>query len=162
MDDRGLLRHALAVLAYRAGKCLRDAPPEFARFSTGDGAWRPLHLATHLADLMAWAVTVVRGVPEYQDSTPAGWDEEVARFYARLAELDAHLAGDAPVEGGCERLLAGPVADALTHVGQLAMLRRMAGVPVVAESFYRAEIVTGRVGREQAEPVRVFVRRAVD
>lgn len=161
MSDRELLRHALAVLAYRASKTLRDAPTEFASYSTGPGAWTPLHLVTHLADLLAWAVTVVRGAPAYQDSKPQSWDAEVERFLARLAELDAHFASELPIDGGCERLFAGPIADALTHVGQLALLRRMSGAPVVAESFYRAQIETGRVGLDQAPPVRTFTRPPV-
>jgi len=161
MTDRDLLRHSLAVLAYRAAKPLRGAPATFAQFSTGVGTWTPLHLATHLADLMAWAVTVVRGAPAYRDSVPSTWDAEIARFFAGLGELDAHLAKGLPVDGGCERLLAGPIADALTHVGQLAMLRRMAGVPIVAESYYKAAIEPGRVGFDQAAPVRPFTRPPV-
>jgi hypothetical protein len=51
-----------------------------------------------------------------------------------------------------EKLIQGPLADALTHVGQLAMLRGMAGVPVRPESYPRAEIVVGRVGIDQAAP----------
>lgn len=161
MSDRELLRHALAVLAYRASKALRDAPPEFAGYSTGAGAWTPLHLVAHLADLMAWAVTVVRGAPAYQDSMPTSWDAEVERFFAQLAELDVHFASERSIEGGCERLFAGPIADALTHVGQLALLRRMSGAPLVAESFYRAQIETGRVGLDQAPPLRSFTRPPV-
>lgn len=149
------------MLAYRAAKPLRGAPAAFAGFSTGAGAWTPLHLVTHLADLMAWAVTLVRGAPAYQDSKPTSWEGESARFFAGLAALDTHLQQGLPVAGGCERLLAGPIADALTHVGQLAMLRRMAGAPITAESYYKAEITTGRVGLDQAPPVRPFTRPPV-
>jgi hypothetical protein len=159
--DRDLLRHGLAVLAYRAAKPLRDPPPGFAAYSTGPGAWTPLHLVTHLADLIAWANTAVRGKAKYQDSTPATWEHESARFFAQLAELDAYVASDQPLASTCERLLAGPLADALTHTGQLAMLRRMAGAPIVAESYFRADIVAGAVGPEQPPPVYSFTRPPV-
>ncbi len=159
--DRDLLRHSLAVLAYRAAKPLRDAPPGFASYPTGAGAWTPLHLVTHLADLMAWACTAVRGKAKYEDSPPTTWEREIARFFGNLAELDAYVATDQALASGCEKLLAGPIADALTHVGQLAMLRRMAGAPIVAESYYRADIRAGAVGAIQPPPVYSFTRPPV-
>jgi hypothetical protein len=159
MRDRDLLRHSLAVLAYRAGKPLRSAPPSFATFSTGAGAWTPVGLVAHLADLMEWALTIVQGAQRYQEGKPGAWDVEVQRFWRALAAFDAWLAAEKPIDGGCERLLAGPIADALTHTGQLAMLRRMAGVPIQAESYYVAEIKSGQVGPEQPPPVKPFTRK---
>ncbi len=159
--DRDLLRHTLAVLAYRATRTLSGAPASFASFRTGEGTWTPLHLVTHLADLMAWATTVARGEPKYVDSTPTGWHNEVRRFFAMLQTLDDHLAGPQPLERGVERLFAGPIADALSHVGQLAMLRRMAGCPIATESYYRADIRTGVVGIEQPEAAYTFTRPPV-
>jgi hypothetical protein len=155
LSDRELLRHALAVLAYRGGKPLRGAKPEFAAFDTGAGH-TPLVILAHLGDLMDWALTHARGAAKWVSAPPAGWDAEVARFFASLSALDAFLASDAEVACDLRRMLAGPVADALTHVGQLMMLRRMSGDPVYGENYFVADIQAGRVGPEQAPPVRPF------
>ena len=155
MTDRELIRHAVAVLAYRGAKPLREAPVSFASFETG-GGHTPLVILAHLADLIDWALTHVSGKPRWVSAAPAAWDAEVARFFASLRALDAYLASDQPIRCELPRLLAGPVADALTHVGQLMMLRRMAGSPVYGENYFVADIVTGRVGPEQSPPVRPF------
>ena len=156
MTDREIIRHSIAVLAYRGGKPLRGAPASFASFSTGAGGNTPLVILTHLGDLMDWALTHVRGEPRWLGATATSWDEQVARFYASLAALDAYLASDQPIRCDPGRLLAGPIADAINHVGQLMMLRRMAGSPVYGENYFVADIVTGRVGPEQSPPVRPF------
>ena len=46
----------------------------------------------------------------------------------------------------------GPIADALTHIGQIGMMRRMAGAPVRGENYFKADIAAGRVGAEQSAP----------
>src|SRR2546426_11302508 len=46
--------------------------------------------------------------------------------------------------GNQEWHLQGPIADALTHIGQIAM-RRLAGAPIKGESYFAAEILIGRV-----------------
>lgn len=158
MTDRDLLRHSLAVIAYRGGKLLKGAPPEFANYDSGGKGTNntPLTILGHLGDLLDWALTLARGEGKWRTATPDSWESQTARFHASLAALDAYLASDEPVKGEIPRLLAGPIADALTHVGQLAMLRRMAGSPVYGENYYVAEIVTGRVGAEQAPPKKPF------
>ena len=155
MTGRELLRHSLAVLAYRGGKPLRGAKPEFAHFDTGGGQ-TPLLILAHLGDLMDWALTHARGEPKWVSAPVTTWDGQVARFFASLAALDAFLASDAELNCDAGRLLAGPISDALTHVGQLMMLRRMTGDPVYGENYFVAEISTGRVGPVQAPPVRPF------
>ncbi|MFN8587853.1 MAG: hypothetical protein U0704_08605 [Candidatus Eisenbacteria bacterium] len=155
MTDRELLRHALAVLAYRGGKPLRGAPPEFAGFDTG-GGHTPLVIVAHLGDLLEWTLSHARGEGRWPNHAPTTWDEECARYFAALAALDAFLASDEPVRQELTRLLQGPIADALTHVGQLMMLRRMSGSPVYGENYLVADIVTGRVGSEQSPPVKAF------
>lgn len=149
-DPRPTLRQLVATLAYRAAKVLRDVPPEFALREFGDATRRPVALVAHLADLVEWAVTLAEGRYEWQPAGSDDWDREVRRFFAGLAALDAALAADGEFKGSMEKLIQGPLADALTHVGQLAMLRGMAGVPVRPEAYARAEIVPGRVGLEQA------------
>lgn len=153
---RALLRHTVATLAYRAGKALAGAPPAFADLRVHDGTRTPARILAHMGDLLDWALSMARGQQSWRDSEPLAWDAEVERFFAALARFDAFLASDAPLGAPLERLFQGPVADALTHVGQLAMLRRMGDAPVRGENYARAEIVTGRVGRAQTPPRREF------
>jgi ribosomal-protein-alanine N-acetyltransferase len=149
----GMLRHALATLAYRAGKTLRGAPAEFAALRVAPDTRTPGQILAHMGDLMDWAVHMARGEHTWRDSAPLPWDAECARFFAAVQAFDDALARGAPLDAGlAERLFQGPVADALTHTGQLAMLRRMAGGPVRGENYARAEIAAGRVGAEQAAP----------
>jgi hypothetical protein len=151
-NERELLRHTLATVAYRGGKALRDAPPEFAAFRAADDARTPLEIVSHLGDLYGWAFSIAQGKEEWKGVDPQGWDEALARFFANLNALDEFLSSAEPL--GCSplRLFQGPIADSLTHVGQLAMLRRLAGAPMRGENYFVAEIAAGRVGPEQAKP----------
>jgi hypothetical protein len=150
------LRHAVATVAYRGGKALRGAPAALAEFRVAAGTRTPLELLAHLNDLFDWALHLADGEHVWQDSTPSAWEREVERFFATLTAFDQRLANGRPLGFPPERLFQGPVADALTHVGQLAMLRRLAGSPVRGENYFKAEIVAGRVGADQAPPRREF------
>lgn len=147
---RAMLRHAVATLAYRGSKSLRDAPDGFGAFSVADESRTPLQILAHLGDLLDWSLWIARGDPGRAIAAIADWDRQVERFYGGLAAFDAYLASGAPLRMSAERLFQGPVADALTHVGQLNLLRRLAGAPVPAESYAKAEIAAGRVGPEQS------------
>ena len=153
---RTIVRHLVATLAYRASKVLREVPLGFGEFSTSPGTRLPVEIVAHLGDLMGWAVRMVQGEYVWRAEGSKDWDAEVNRFFDGLAELDRGLASDEPIIYPLEVLIQGPLADALTHVGQLAMLRGAAGSPVRPESYARAEIVAGRVGLEQAPPGREF------
>jgi hypothetical protein len=155
-SSRQLLRHTLATLAYRAGKTLRDAPESFATFSTGEKGRTPAHILAHMGDLFDWALSIAQGKQAWRDSEPLPWSQEVARFFTSLQAFDDYLASGSPLAATTEKVFQGPIADALTHTGQMAMLRRMAGCPMRGENYYRAEIVAGRVGNDQAAPVREF------
>jgi hypothetical protein len=154
MDDSSthLLRHTLATLAYRGDKVLRGVPPEFAEFRSGDTTRTPAQILAHLGDLLDWALTLAEGAQAWHDSPPLGWEAGTARFFAALEALDQRLASEAPPACSAEGLFQGPIADALTHVGQIAMLRRLAGCPVRGENYFKAEIRVGRVGSAQAQP----------
>jgi len=153
-----MLRHALATLAYRAGKVLRDAPPEFQGFRP-EGGRSAGEILAHMCDLMDWSISIVEGKQAWQDSQPQAWADALQRFFDGLARFDACLAaapaGDVRAAEDL-RLFQGPIADALTHVGQLAMMRRMAGSPIRPENYFKAEISAGRVGLDQAAPKREF------
>jgi hypothetical protein len=153
---RELLRHALATLAYRGGKAVRRAPDGFAVFHVDEGVRAPGQILAHIGDLMDWALTIALGRREWRDSKPLAWEEEVERFFAALKKFDDYLASNEPVHTTPEKLLQGPIADALTHVGQIAILRRLAGEPLKGESYYEAEIALGRVGVDQVKPKREF------
>jgi hypothetical protein len=153
---RELLRHTLATLAYRAVKPLREAPPGFDAFQAGPTARTPVEILAHIEDLLDWALSLAQGRPKWADSKARGWDHEIGRFFAALQKLDDYLASEAELEATPERLFQGPVADVLTHIGQISLLRRLAMFPVRGENFYRADIEAGRVGKEQRPPQREF------
>jgi hypothetical protein len=155
-DDSTLLRHALATLAYRGGKTVRDASPEFANFGAPATIQTPAKILAHIGDLMDWALSMASGSPKWHDSTPLAWDKEGERFHASIRKFDDYLGSGQPLQTPAEKLFQGPIADALTHVGQLAMLRRMAGCPIKGENYFAAEITTGRVGADQAAPRNPF------
>jgi len=151
-----LFQHTVATLAYRGGKALRNAPPGFADFQAGAGVRTPGQILAHIGDLLDWALSMATGEKKWHDSQPQSWDSDVERFFAALKKLDDFLSSNAPVQASFEKLFQGPIADALTHVGQIAILRRMAGEPVKGENYYVAEITAGRVGPDQAKPKREF------
>jgi len=151
-----MLRHTVATLAYRAGKALRGAPPEFAAYRADATSRTPGQILAHMGDLFDWALSMANGAPKWHNSTPLPWDEEVARFFAALDAFDRRLALDEPLGESEEKLFQGPIADALTHTGQIAMLRRMAGCKIPGENYHMADIAVGRVGLAQAAPRREF------
>ncbi|HKT89227.1 MAG TPA: hypothetical protein VJQ59_12360 [Candidatus Sulfotelmatobacter sp.] len=155
-EKRELLRHTLATLAYRSGKVLRDASPSFENFDAGAGVRKPAQILAHLGDLLDWALSMAMGKQEWHDSKPLAWDDEIVRFSAALKRLDDFLASEQPIHASIERLFQGPVADALTHVGQIAILRRMADTPVKGENYFVADIAAGRVGLDQAKAKKEF------
>ena len=148
--ERLMLRHSVATLAYRAAKAMADTPPGFAEFRVGPSTRTPGQILAHLGDLMDWVLRCAQGEPVYSESAPATWEHGVKRFFDAVGRFDALLASNAPLAFSSEQLFQGAIADALTHVGQISLLRRLAGSPVRGESYFRAEIVIGRVGREQS------------
>ena len=153
---REMLRHTVATLAYRGAKAVRGAPDSFASHRASETTRTPAQILAHIGDLLDWGLSIAKGAESWNNSDPLPWDQEVARFHRALESFDNYLVSDAELSAPCERLFQGPVADALTHVGQLTMLRRIAGTPIKAENYSRAKIEGGRVGAEQAAPKREF------
>ena len=151
-----LLRHTVATVAYRGGKAVRNAPADFGEFRAGDDGRTAVEILAHIGDLFEWALSIARGSQVWKDSKPLAWDAECARFFAALKAFDDYLASGEVLHETPEKLFQGPIADALTHVGQIAMLRRMAGARMKGENYHQAEIVGGRVGADQAAPRREF------
>jgi len=149
---RELLRHAVATLAYRGGKAVRGTDDSFAAFKASATTRTPSQILAHVGDLFDWALSIARGNETWHNSEPLEWPREIERFHAALQDFDNYLASAADLSASCERLFQGPVADALTHVGQLTMLRRIAGVPMKGENYSRANIELGRVGADQEKP----------
>ena len=148
-STRAVVRQLAATLAYRAAKVLRDTPPGFATFKIAPNSRTPVEIVAHMGDLMKWGTWLARGEHTWKPEGSSDWEKEVDRFFLLLAEMDSLIAAN-DFNGSVEKLIQGPLADALTHVGQLSMMRGAAGLPVKPESYARAEIVPGRVGREQA------------
>jgi hypothetical protein len=153
---RQLLRHTVATLAYRGGKAVRGAPDTFGNFEGAQDIRTPGQILAHVGDLLDWGLSLARGQQRWKDSTPLPWTDEVGRFFAALEAFDAYLASADPLHAPVEKLFQGPVADALTHIGQIAMLRRLAGAPVRAENYYVASIAAGSVSADQPAAVKEF------
>jgi hypothetical protein len=150
------LRHAVATLAYRSAKTLRDMPADAVEFRASADTRTALEILAHMSDLLDWALSMANGKPEWRASTPRAWDVEVDRYFAAMQAFDARLATGEPIACDDNKLFQGPIADALTHTGQLAMLRRIAGSPVKGENYFVAKVQEGKVGIEQTPPTREF------
>lgn len=152
ISARDLLRHSVATIAYRAGKILRDAPQGYVNFTAGQNCRTPLQILAHIGDLFDWALSLSKGQPAWHDSPPLPWPDEVQRFFDSLKRFDDYLAGSEALHASPDKLFQGPVADALNHVGQLAILRRISGAPIRGENYFKADISAGCVGKEQPSP----------
>src|SRR5205809_2761609 len=151
MDSkREFLRHTVATLAYRGGKAVSAAPEGFAATRVCATSRSAVEILAHIGDLLDWAAWMAKGQHVWKPAAPQSWKAEVKRFFAGLQGLDDFLAADTPLGCPAEKLFQGPIADALTHVGQIATLRRLAGSPVRGENYFKAEITVGRVGAEQS------------
>lgn len=150
-----LVRHQLAAVAYRLQKAVRDAPAGFAAFEAGAGVRTPLAIVHHVNGVLGYLHEVLAGGHAgLRHAHPQlDFQGEVGALHATLGRLDALLASDPGISlDRLERGLQGPISDALTHIGQLAMLRRLAGAPVHGENFYLADVRVGRVGADQPAP----------
>lgn len=147
---RELLRHTLATLAYRGGKAIKGAPEDFASFKSFETTRSPGEILAHIGDLLEWALSMAEGNVRWRNSGVLSWSDESNRFFDTLKALDDYLASESPLNEPAEKLFQGPIADALTHVGQINLLRRMAESPVRGENYFKAEIETGRVGEVQS------------
>lgn len=148
--SREFLRHTVATLAYRGAKALRGAPPEFSAFRAGPGSRTAGEILAHIGDLLDWGVSLAKGAQAWHGSPPREWTADVARFFDALEAFDAALAAETPLGCSAEQLFQGPIADSLTHVGQLTMLRRLAGAPIRGENYFKASIAAGRTGPDQS------------
>jgi hypothetical protein len=155
-DSRELLRHTLATVAYRGAKAIRNPGPAFADLGAPESSRTPAKILAHIGDLMDWALAMSEGRREWHDSAPLPWDQECERFFTAVKKFDDFLVSEKPLQVSAEKLFQGPIADALTHIGQIAMLRRMAGVPIKGENYFVAEIIVGRVGADQTPPRKEF------
>ncbi len=153
--DIQFLRHTLATLAYRGGKAVRGAPAAFGAFRPAPGMRTAVEVLAHIGDLLDWTLHLADGRHVWRDAVPLPWEQEAERFFAALAACDARLVA-APLACAPGKIFQGPIADAHTHVGQIAMMRRMAGIPIRGENYYLADIVPGRLGAEQAAARREF------
>jgi hypothetical protein len=147
---REFLRHTLATLAYRGIKAVSGAPDGFATARVCETTRSAGEILAHIGDLLDWALSMARGRDAWHPAPPGPWEADVERFLKGLASLDDYLGGNGLLGAPTEKLFQGPIADALTHIGQIATLRRLAGSPVRGENYAVAEITAGRVGADQS------------
>ena len=147
-SKREVLRHMVATVAFRGGVAIRDAPENFARFQAHETTRTPAEILAHIGDLLEGSLHLLKGEMVFLTSTPLPWQDEIKRFFSAVKNLDSFLATDAPLALPVEKLVQGPVGDALTHVGQIVMLRRMSGNPIRPEPYFTAEIIAGEVNEE--------------
>ena len=145
---REVLRHMVATVAYRGGLAIVDAPEGFAAFRAHETTRTPGEILAHIGDLLEGSLHLLEGDLVHLTSPPLPWGEGVSRFFSAVKEFDSYLSSEALLACPVERLVQGPVGDALTHVGQIVMLRRMAGNPIRSEGYFTAEIVAGGVNEE--------------
>jgi len=150
--SRHLLQHFLAALAYRTQKALRDAPQGFDAFTAGENVRSPHQLLWHMTSVIGYARTMLRG-GTFSPPGLATLEEEIVRFHDTLRALHDDFGDESlTAQISDEQFLQGPLSDAMTHAGQLAMLRRMFGSPVASENFIFAAVHTDNVSASQAEP----------
>ena len=145
---RDVLRHMVATVAYRGGIAVKDSPQGFATFRAFETTRTPGELLAHIGDLLEGSLHLLKGNMVQLQSAPLPWQEETARFFSAVRELDAYLASEAPLAFPVEKFVQGPIGDALTHVGQIVMLRRMAGIPIRPASYFTAAIVPGEINEQ--------------
>lgn len=146
----------LAVIAYRGGKVLRDAPEGFGITRVREDTRSAVEILAHINDVLQWGLTAVQGNQEWQEQPQGEWPDLVDRFFDVLMRFDDALSSTDELPCSAERLIAGPLADSLTHIGQLSTLRKLAGSPVLGENYFVADIEVGKVGRDQPAPKREF------
>jgi uncharacterized damage-inducible protein DinB len=151
-DTTRILRHIVATIAFRASRSLREAPASLENVRLADGGMTARELLNHMTNVMAFALATVTGTERLRHD-PSQWQQEIDRFYSILAQVDAKLAEGAVVDPGMDlRLVQGPLADALTHVGQLHAMRRLAGGPVPPTNYIKADVQIGRIAlKDQVE-----------
>ena len=145
---RELLRHLVATVAFRGGLAVWDAPAGFSAFRMHEATRTAGEILAHLGDLIEGSHHLIKGEFIYLQSSPRLWEEDVKRFFGAIGELDRYLVSDRPLAQPIERLVQGPVADALTHVGQIVMLRRLAGRPIREEGYFTAPVAAGAIDEE--------------
>jgi hypothetical protein len=151
-DTARIVRHLIATIAFRASRSLRDAPASLENVRLADGGMTARELINHMNNVMAFALATVTGTERIRHDA-LDWQQEIDRFYSLLAQVDARLAEGATMESGMDlKLVQGPLADALTHVGQLHAMRRLAGGPVPSTNYIKADVRIGRIAlKDQSE-----------
>jgi hypothetical protein len=142
---REFLRHLVATLAFRGGVAVTDAPENFSEFRAGETMRSAGEILAHIGDLLQGSLILMKGEFVYLQSPAQSWAQDVKRFFSAVEEFDSFLASDAPLAQPVEKIVQGPISDALTHVGQIVLLRRLAGEPIQSEAYFTAEIKAGEV-----------------
>ncbi len=133
----------VATVVFRGRIAIADAPPDFPEFRLAPETRSPAEILAHIGDLLVGTRILLQGDFVELGSAPLMWNDECQRFVAAAKELDTFLASDIPLAHPVEKFVQGPIGDALTHIGQIVLLRRLAGSPIRPEPYFTAEIVPG-------------------
>jgi len=142
--ENEFLRHALSTIAYRFQKAVSNSETEFGYFSAGNGSRTPNEIIYHMYHVLyTTRIFILEEKDNTEQSEKLDLKSEIDRLNAEINNLDNVLA-EKPLDiNYAKRLLQGPLSDLLTHIGQISMLSRLNGNPIVGEDFSTASIKTG-------------------
>lgn len=132
-----LLRLWLGAMKFRFTVAISGTVSDFASFDAGYGVRTPVEIVWHISQLLQNCCSMIAGSPDVRLEFK-GWYEEAARFYEVVEQLDQALLQFIPEQSIVDKLVQGPLADAASHIGQLMLLRRLAGSPVAYINYSQA------------------------
>jgi len=144
-----MIRHLTATVAYRFAKQVKAAPTHFATFDAGNDVVSPVKIVNHITVVIRFAQQLIDKTIKPTAPKTKNISEAAEIFHNALQLLDEMLLERDIEEKVLCQIIQGPLADALTHIGQLSTLRRLSGAPVYSENYMLADIQSGRVGATQ-------------
>lgn len=137
------LRCYLAGLVFRFEHVTAGTGEEFAKFEAGHGVRTPQQIVRHMTGLVLLARDQFEEVAGRRPE-PLPWPEEKSRFVATVWDFDTLVSKGSGLREdrsipSMAHVWNGPLSDLMTHVGQLATLRRLAGDPVPAVRYSQVD-----------------------
>lgn len=134
-----IILHLLDTLIYRFRSSVSKVDASFGNFEIGHGVRSPIEILYHMRGVIYYGNKAITD-KRTEMSPILSWDEEVALFLESVERLKENISNAQFSEETAFRMVQGPISDALTHVGQLAMLSRVHGHPIDKENFFKADI----------------------
>ncbi len=133
------IQHFLKVLSYRFEKAIHNAAESYPKHASGHGIRTPLELLGHMNGVLEFAISSLKNQPR-RNIPEQSWQEQITLYYEKLKELNQLMQENSFDTDTLERILQGPLADAMTHIGQLAMMRRLANSAIAGENYFAADM----------------------